>query len=223
MKRLCALFLYALLAGVCISLGGTVYLRIKDAFPGGNVVGAIFFAVGLLTICTRGYALFTGKVCYLFANPLPAYLLDLFVIWVGNFLGCMAVAFAQSFTSLFGAKGINVIAAQLVETKSQASLLSFFILGIFCNIFIYLAVNGFANVPHDFGKYLVLFMGVSCFILVGTEHCVADMYFWCVSGVLYTAPAHSLLILGVITLGNTVGGLLFWLAERANARLSPTP
>ncbi len=39
MKRVGGLFLYAILAGFCIGLGGTVFLKLKDAFPGGNVVG----------------------------------------------------------------------------------------------------------------------------------------------------------------------------------------
>ena len=71
MKRVGGLFLYAILAGFCIGLGGTVFLKLKDAFPGGNVVGALLFTIGLFTVCTRGYALFTGKACYLFDNPLP--------------------------------------------------------------------------------------------------------------------------------------------------------
>lgn len=221
MKRLSAIFLYSILGGLCIALGGTVYLRVKDAFPGGNVVGATLFAIGLLTICTRGYILFTGKACYLFANPLPGYLLDLLVIWLGNFVGCIAVAYAQSFTPLFGENGIDAIAQRLVESKSLSSLLGFFILGIFCNIFIFLSVNGFANAPHELGKYLMLIMGVICFILMGTEHCVADMYFWAVSGELYANPTSSLLILGTVTLGNLLGAVLFWLVEQTKLRLLP--
>ena len=40
--------------------GGTVFLKLKDAFPGGNVVGALLFTIGLFTVCTRGYAVY-GK------------------------------------------------------------------------------------------------------------------------------------------------------------------
>ena len=61
MRRNWGMFLYALLGGFCIGLGGTAFLRIKDSFTGGVVVGALFFAIGLFTICTRGYNLFTGK------------------------------------------------------------------------------------------------------------------------------------------------------------------
>ena len=95
MKRIWGIFIYAILAGFCIGLGGTVFLRLKDAFPGGNVVGALLFTIGLFVVCTRGYALYTGKVCYLFDNP-PSYVLDVIVIWVGNLCGCaliMKIAF----------------------------------------------------------------------------------------------------------------------------------
>ena len=59
MRRNWGIFLYALLGGFCIGLGGTAFLRIKDSFTGGVVVGALFFAIGLFTICTRGYNLWT--------------------------------------------------------------------------------------------------------------------------------------------------------------------
>lgn len=219
MKRTWGILLYGILGGFCIGLGGTVFLRLKDAFPGGNVVGALLFAIGLFTICTRGYFLYTGKLCYLFDNR-PAYLLDLLIILVGNLLGCMLLAWLESLTSLTGTEtGINVTAQTMVEGKMASSLLSLFILAILCNIFIYIAVNGYANNPHESGKYLALFLGVSVFILSGTEHSVADMYYWSISGILYEQPAESFLCLGVITLGNLVGGLSFPLLERWKARL----
>lgn len=61
MKRVGGLFLYAILAGFCIGLGGTVFLKLKDAFPGGNVVGALLFTIGLFTVCTRGICPVYGK------------------------------------------------------------------------------------------------------------------------------------------------------------------
>ena len=37
MKRIFGILLYSLMGGFCIGLGGTVFLRLKDAFPGGHV------------------------------------------------------------------------------------------------------------------------------------------------------------------------------------------
>ena len=219
MKKYTSVFLYAVLAGVCIGLGGTVFLRLKDAFPGGNAVGALLFTVGLFTICTRGYNLFTGKACYIFDNK-PAYLLTLLVIWIGNLAGCLLLALAERATGLCGESGINAAAEGLVSGKMAAGLPGLFLLGMICNILIFIAVNGFAKCPHELGKYLCLFLGVSVFILAGTEHSVADMYYWSVSGVLFSNPGQSLLRLVVISLGNVAGGVLFPLAEKAFARLT---
>ena len=222
MKRVGGLFLYAILAGFCIGLGGTVFLKLKDAFPGGNVVGALLFTIGLFTVCTRGYALFTGKACYLFDNPLPAYLLELLVFWVGNLLGAMLIAGLEHLTGMVGGEtGIDATAAALVEGKMGATYLGLFVLGILCNICIFIAVNGYANNPHQVGKYLALFLGVSVFILCGTEHSVADMYYWSVSGVLYAQPGESVLRLLIISLGNVVGGVFFPLMEKGNRRHKP--
>lgn len=222
MKRIWGLGLYSILAGFCIGLGGTVFLRLKDAFPGGNVVGALLFTVGLFTVCTRGYALYTGKACYLFDNKLPGYLGDLAVIWVGNLLGAMLLGALENLTAMTGAEsGVNVTAAALVSGKMGDSYLSLFVLGILCNIFIFIAVNGYAKNPHQLGKYLALFLGVSVFILCGTEHSVADMYYWAVSGVLYDQPGESFLRLFIITLGNLVGGVFFPLMEKGKAKLDP--
>ena len=47
-------------AGVCIALGGSVFLAVDN-----RVAGAVLFSVALLCICMKGYALFTGKVGFL--------------------------------------------------------------------------------------------------------------------------------------------------------------
>ena len=136
MKKNLATFVYAILAGICIGLGGTVFLRVKDAFPGANIVGAILFGIGLFAICTRGYNLFTGKACYLFDNK-PSYLITLAVIWVGNLVGTCLLAFIENLTSLCGPDaGINVTAKAMVDAKLSSGLGSIFLLACICNIFI---------------------------------------------------------------------------------------
>lgn len=221
MKKRIGIFCYAVLAGICIGLGGMVFLRVKDAFTGANVVGALLFTVGLFTICTRGYQLFTGKACYIFDNK-PDYLLDLAVIWVGNLAGTTGFAYLLRATSLCGGEGgIAAAAAAMVESKMAGGYLNLFLLAIACNILIFIAVNGFAKNPHELGKYLGLFLGVSVFILSGTEHSIADMFYWAVSGTLAAQPGKSLLCLIVISLGNVVGGVIFPLVERLKNSVDP--
>ncbi len=218
MKKYAAIFIKAVLAGFCIGLGGTVYLRLKDAFPGGNVVGAVLFAIGLFLVCTRGYNLFTGKVCYVFDNP-PVYILQLVVIWLGNFGGAFLLGYVERLTGICDGIGIDATAVTMVESKMDSSLLSLFLLGCLCNVFIFVAVDRFQKSPSQLEKYLALFLGVTIFILCGTEHCVADMYYWAVSGVFAEQVGRSLVCLLVITGGNIVGGVFLPLAEKLYRKL----
>ena len=206
-------FIRAFLAGVCIAIGGTVFLKLKNAFPGSDIVGALFFTIGLFAICTRGYDLFTGKAGAALDEK-PIYLLKLLIILFGNFLGCLFVAELEKHTGLVGEQGINVVATAMVESKMQQNPVGLIILGFFCNILIYFAVNGFKNNPHELGKYLALFFGVAVFILSGTEHSVADMYYWLVSGVFYTNFWPSLGCLALIVFGNFLGAIFIPFCEK---------
>ncbi len=99
----------------------------------------------------------------------------------------------------------------ICRAKLDDSLLSLFILAVFCNILIYLAVESYKNNPHPLGKYLGLFLGVAVFVAVGFEHCVANMFYFTVAG-MWSGQAFVAIL--VMTLGNSVGGVLFPLCRR---------
>lgn len=189
-------FLYSVLAGVSIGIGGVVYLSIDN-----KVIGALLFSVGLFAVCTFGFHLFTGKVGYLFENK-PSYALWLVSVWFGNLVGTGIVGYSIRETRI---SNISEKAALLCETKLNDSLLSIFILSVFCNILMFIAVDGFKNNPHPLGKYLGVFLGVSVFILCGFEHCVANMFYFSVANVW---SGKTLLYLLIMTLGNGVGGVI---------------
>ena len=200
-------FVSGILAGGSIALGGVVFLSLES-----NVLGALFFTVGLFTVCTMGLNLFTGKVCYLFQRD-RRYAAGLPVIWLGNLAGAVLVGLLAQ-AARIGPK-LAERATQVCQAKLDDGFLSLFVLGVLCNIFIYIAVEGFNQNPHQLGKYLSLFFGVMVFILCGYEHCVADMFYFTVAGV--WSPGVILRLL-VITLGNAVGGVIFplvraWLAS----------
>ena len=53
---------------------------------------------------------------------------------------------------------------------------------------------------------LSLFFGVMVFIFCGTEHCVADMFYFWMAGLW---SGRAILSVLVISLGNAAGGVLF--------------
>lgn len=193
-------FIKAILAGFCIGIGGAVFLAL---LPTNKPLGAILFAVGLLTICTQGFNLFTGKACYILDNK-PSYFLTLLVIWIGNVVGTGIMALFIRLSRLKDSLG--AAAQGLIDTKNADSLWSLFFLGAICNALIYIAVEGYKSNPHEVGKYLSLVFGVAVFILIGSEHSVADMFYYAAAGKLFTGQCWLRLI--VISIGNIFGGLI---------------
>ena len=191
-------FIGAVLAGMSIAIGGLVFLSVDD-----RVIGSALFTVGLFTVCTMGLNLFTGKVCYVLQNNRD-YALALPIIWIGNLAGTGLIALFASLTR--NAPALAEKAAGMCQTKLNDNLISFFFLGILCNILIYIGVEGFKNIPHEIGKYLALLFGVMVFILCGTEHCVADMFYFWIAG---AWSARAVVCILIITLGNAVGGVIF--------------
>lgn len=200
--KLSKVFVSAILAGFAIGLGGGIFLSVEN-----KAVGAALFTVGLFTVCTMGFHLFTGKVCYVFDSD-KAYALSLPVVWLGNLVGTGVTALLLRLTR---AAAISERALALCETKLGDSPVSLFFLGVLCNVFIYIGVEGYRSNPHEAGKYLALIFGVMGFILLGTEHCVADMFYFWMAG---AWSAKAVVCVLVITLGNCVGGVLLPLARR---------
>ena len=200
-------FAYGVMAGFFVSIGGTAFLSIEN-----RVVAALFFTTGLFAISNYGFNLFTGKVCYLLDNG-PGYLWDLALIWLGNLGGTLIATALLGLTRVHPA--LAETAAPLVAAKLGDGLLSVFVLSVFCNVLIFIAVDGFKNNAHELGKYLGLIFGVTVFILCGFEHCVANMFYFSVAN---AWGGKTVLYLLVMTLGNSCGGVIVPLCRKLKAR-----
>ena len=206
MRRL-LVFLYAILAGIAIALGGIVFLSVDN-----KVTGAIFFSVGLFVVLTQGLNLYTGKVCYVFEKD-AAYAVDVIFIWVGNLAGALLTGSLANMTRI---SAVIMEKAQAVSAaKLNDNLLSIFILGILCNILIFIAVDGYNKNPHELGKYFAVLFGVVVFIVCGFEHSVANMVYFTVAKVW---SGKALVYILVMTLGNFVGGIIFPLSRQFKTR-----
>lgn len=199
MKRYISIFFLAILAGICIGIGGTVYLTLEN-----KIVGSLLFACGLYAICSQGLYLFTGKIGYLFDNKYP-YVVDVIVTWFGNLIGTGLTAGLILLTR----NGLKIYEAAkaLSLVKFNDNYLSLFSLGIMCGSLMYIAVDGYKKTNNP----LILFVPVSVFILCGFEHCIADMYYFWACGLMNLKGMGILLI---ITLGNTIGGLIIPLVRK---------
>ena len=204
LKRELKTFILAICAGICIGIGGTVFLASPN-----NIIGAFLFCVGLLTILVFKFNLYTGMLGYVLDNK-PSYLFTVLVVWCGNFVGTALTALLVKSTR--SGDALAAKAQALAQTKLNDKLISLFILGIFCGILMYLAVETYKHKElGDIFRFAALFLCVALFILSGFEHCIANMYYFSVAGVW---SCNTLLMILLMTLGNSLGGWLLPLADK---------
>lgn len=185
------------LAGIMIAIGGTVFLSIEN-----KVIGASLFSIGLFGVLIYNLNLYTGKIGYLITNFNLKYIKELIITLIGNFIGACSVGFILKYTRIYDK--IYEKSLILANTKLNDNILSIFILSIFCGLLMYYAVNGFKK-QTDFGKYLVVYLGVAVFILCGFEHCIANMYYFSVADIW---SLKTLGYTGIMVLGNSLGSFI---------------
>lgn len=195
-----ATLISSILSGVMIGIGGSVFVSLAAV---SKIAGAILFAVGLFTVIVFRLHLYTGKICYAYTGSDKWYIraANLALILFGNTIGASLAGFALS-------EKLMTAAAPIVAAKLSAPLWLVFILGAFCGILIYVAVEGNRRAP-DGVKAAMVFLGVSVFILAGFEHSIADIFYFAAAR---EVSLEGFIFLMVVVLGNTVGGMLFgWL------------
>ena len=180
-----------------IAIGGTVFLSIEN-----KVIGASLFSIGLFGVLIYNLNLYTGKIGYLITDFNLKYIKELIITLIGNFIGACSVGFILRYTRIYDK--IYEKSLVLANTKLNDNILSIFILSIFCGLLMYYAVNGFKK-QTDFGKYLVVYLGVAVFILCGFEHCIADMYYFSVADIW---SLKTLGYTGIMVLGNSIGSFI---------------
>lgn len=198
MKKYLQEFLLAILAGLAIAVGSVVFLTLSSEGLGAKIVGSLMFTVGLYTIVLNGLFLYTGKIGYL-VNEKPSYLLTLLATWLGNFAGTFLGAKMMSLTK-FG-PALTEVASKVSAAKVEQSILSAFILSIFCGMLMFIAVDGYKECKNP----IILLLCVSVFILCGFEHCVANMFYFSMGNIWNLKVIGYLLIM---TVGNSLGGML---------------
>ena len=180
-------------AGLCISLGGAVFLSAEN-----KVVGAVAFTIGLLSICYYGLSLYTGKVGYLFEKHDKEAFSVLFLGLLGNFIGTAVCGLImRHILPAVAQKAESICAAKL-----EKDALSVFLLGAFCGVLVYIAVNLF----RDKKTVLGILIGIPVFILSGFEHSIADMFYMAAAG---EFSLRALVFILLVIAGNSVGALVF--------------
>jgi formate/nitrite transporter FocA (FNT family) len=179
----------AFLAGLCISVGCVVNLRV------GGVAGAVLFSFGLLAVLHYKLKLYTGTAGFIRVRSDWSMLV---AVLLGNIIACGVCACAMTYAQP------DIIAPYMAIVGSRLAKgpLACFLLAIGCGFIMTTAVQFGRE-----GKFLPLLFGVPVFILCGFTHSVADAFYFVAVPQMISIQLLAIYLMEV--LGNFIGCNLY--------------
>lgn len=199
-------FRSSVLSGVAVATAGWGYLACCS--KGVEILGAVLFSFGLLTVVNYKLKLYTGTAGFVplrYEDGRSRWLKaigELLFILSGNIFGCLLVSLLTRLSPMdLGATAQGILASRLAIGPLHAGLLA-----IGCG-FIMTTVVTFARE----GKPLTLLLGVPLFIFCGFPHCLADAFYYLTVPLSYTGEhiADVLLLYPCLVAGNFIGCNLY--------------
>lgn len=221
------IIILGLLAGAYIAMGGLFSIIVGYGFPEATaanpglqrLLSGLVFPLGLMLVVFAGAELFTGNNAVMASGAFGKsvnwrnVLINWVLVYFSNFAGALLFAYF-----LVHASGVIVsdpwhsAAVGIAQAKVSMPWMTVFLKGIGANWLVCLAVWLGLSADNVSGRILGLFFPVFCFVAIGYEHCIANMFFiplGMMSGAevsLGTFIADNLI---PATLGNIVGGAVF--------------
>ena len=195
-------FRSSILSGIAVGIAGWGYLACT------NIIGAVLFSFGLLTVVNYKLKLYTGTAGFVALRDEEgksrffSAIGELLFILAGNITGCLLVSlFARLSPIELGAAAQTILEGRLKIGALRAGLLA-----VGCG-FIMTTVVTFARE----GKPLALLFGVPLFINCGFPHCLADAFYYLTVPVSYTGAhlAELAVLYPALVVGNFIGCNLY--------------
>lgn len=196
------IFRSSVLSGIAVGIAGWGYLACT------NIIGAVLFSFGLLTVVNYKLKLYTGTAGFVELKDADGNsrwlkaIGELLFILFGNIVGCLCVSlFARLSPIELGASAQTILEGRLAIGPLRAGLLA-----VGCG-FIMTTVVTFARE----GKPLALLFGVPLFINCGFPHCLADAFYYLTVPVAYTWEhiADVAILYPCLVIGNFFGCNLY--------------
>ena len=189
MKEQFVILRSAIIAGICISIGCVVNLRV------GGVAGAVLFSFGLLAVVHYKLKLYTGTAGFIRAK---GDWMMITTVLIGNIIGCALTAM----TVCYAQPDILPPDMAIVTSRLAKGPLACFLLAIGCGFIMTTAVQFGRE-----GRFLPLLFGVPVFILCGFAHSIADAFYFIAVPEMYSSQLLLIYIMEV--LGNFAGCNLY--------------
>lgn len=197
-------------AGLCVALAASIYL-VFSSF-GLRPLGAVLFCVGLIIIVIYKLSLFTGKIGYALAKDGPSPL-TLLMTFLGNATAVIGAGFLLSllrftgWTALFDL--IDGITLSRMIGSGEAWYMALFN-GFFCGVLVFLAIYVYRVAKQTWIKWLGLVFFISLFVILGFEHCLANMYYFSLANAWNGSLVVNVLL---VIVGNSLGGMFAYLIK----------
>jgi formate/nitrite transporter len=220
----------AYMAGAILALAAWFAVTI-NVNTGQPLVGALLFPVGFVMLYLLGFDLLTGvfvlvPLALIDKRPgvtLAGVLRNWGLVFVGNFVGALTVAFMMAYVTTFGftqePDKVGVTIGNVGEARTLgyaahglSGMATLFLRGMLCNWMVSTGVVGAMISTSVPGKVVAMWMPILVFFYMVFEHSVVNMFLF-PSGLMLHAKFSILdyFIWNEIptVLGNLVGGLSF--------------
>lgn len=211
------------LAGMYVGFGILLIFTIggllaQDGSPLVRVVMGLCFGIALSLVIMAGSELFTGNNMIMTIGlyekkvKISQFITIHLVSFLGNLAGSVLIAWLFYLAGL--AQGSTAVFIQkIAQVKMTLSFTELLARGILCNMLVCLALWCSFRMKEETGKLIMVFWCLFAFITTGYEHSVANMTL--LSAALMIPGGAGLSMtgfwynLGVVSLGNFIGGALF--------------
>ncbi len=195
-------FRSSVLSGIAVAIAGWGFLAVP------NIIGAVLFSFGLLTVVNYKLKLYTGTAGFVplrYEDGRSRWLKaigELLFILGANIFGCLLVSLLTRLSPMeLGEQAQKILESRLAIGPLHAGLLA-----IGCG-FIMTTVVTFARE----GKPLTLLFGVPLFINCGFPHCLADAFYYMTVPLDYTLAhlGEVAVLYPCLVIGNFIGCNLY--------------
>lgn len=214
-KRFVILLIQGILAGMYIAMGAIAYFKVAASVGDGGLggfLGAVVFPVGIIAILLMQAELFTSDTMVMVAvydrrTKISKIISILVLILVANLIGAIFMALLSQGAGIFNEATADLIHHKVLHKVHMAPG-QVFISAILCNIIVCTSVCLAYSCKDQLTKVVVVWLGITVFVLSGTEHVVANMYYYFTAyfGGAQVTLAEIFVSLGIAAIGNFIGG-----------------
>lgn len=218
------------MAGAILALSAVFALTVGIT-TGSALLGAVLFPVGFILLYLMGFDLLTGVFVLVplalmdkrKGVTLQSLIKNWTLVFVGNLIGSLTIAFIISFIFTYGYQVDAGIVGQKIATIGESRTIGYsehgifgwftiFFRGMLCGWMVSIGIVGSVIASSVVGKIIVMWMPIMLFFFMGFEHSIVNMFlfpFSMIMGGNFTIMDYIFWNEIPTILGNLVGGLVF--------------